>query len=98
MSASALMGYGHKQESCFDLGLCPDLLVAMVAAMAGLGFTMLYQAVTMAASGRRRWKRSSKAIRHFDGFTFDNLTGKILRIFFGFLLQVLWMLMLITWT
>lgn len=56
--SQSLMG-GHSQDTCFDVGMCPDVLVAMVAAMAGLGFTMLYQAVTVAAGGGGRRRRDS---------------------------------------
>ena len=81
MSQYASLSSSTKQDSCFDMGLCPDLLVAMVAAMAGLGFTMLYQAVTAAADRGRRKRRSNTsrktAFQVFsDALTLDNSNGK----------------------
>ena len=43
-------------EMCLELNICPDLLLAGIAAAAAGAFFFLYQAITMA--GRRR-KRSS---------------------------------------
>ena len=42
--------------SCFSLDICPDLILAAIAAAAAAGFYLLYITVTMA--GRKRKKRS----------------------------------------
>lgn len=46
-----------SQDNCFDLNICPDLIMAILAAGAAAGFLALYMALTMAAGGKRRRKR-----------------------------------------
>lgn len=44
------------QEACsdFDLDICPDLLLAGIAAAAAAAFALLYTAITMAQRRKRR--------------------------------------------
>ena len=53
-----------SQESCnsLDLDICPDLLLAAIAAFGAIAFLVLYRAITMNSNGRRR--RSLGARRH----------------------------------
>ena len=44
------------QEMCFEIDLCPDLLIALIAAFAAAAFFFLYDAISM--NGRRRRRRS----------------------------------------
>ena len=41
-------------EMCFELEICPDLLLAGIAAAAAGAFFFLYQAITVAGKKRRR--------------------------------------------
>ena len=43
-------------EMCFELDICPDLLLALVAAAGAAFFFFLYMAITVA--GKRRRKRN----------------------------------------
>jgi hypothetical protein len=54
-----------SQESCdsFDLDICPDLLLAGIAAAGAIGFVALYIAITVNANGKRKKKRSAGAER-----------------------------------
>ncbi len=51
------------QEQCdaIDLDICPDLLLAGIAAAAAAAFLAFYIAITMNANGRRRRKRSANS-------------------------------------
>ena len=50
--------YGMSQSgSCFSLDICPDLILALIAAAAAGGFYFLYITITMAGRKRKR-KRS----------------------------------------
>ena len=52
-------GYGGSSSgSCFSVDICPDLLLAGIAAAAAAGVFVIYAAITMAAE---RKKRSSKS-------------------------------------
>ena len=42
------------QEDCFELEICPDLILAAMAAAAAGAFTLLYTAITMAKRRKRR--------------------------------------------
>lgn len=70
LKVSASSHYGSKKDdNCFDLEICPDLLLAGLAAFATAAFFLLYQAITMAAEaqmmgggrqGGRKFKGRSK--------------------------------------
>jgi hypothetical protein len=51
-----------SQEQCssFDLDICPDLLLALIAAASAAGFILLYIAITVNPMGKRRRKRSAE--------------------------------------
>ena len=44
-------------DSCFEIGICPDLLLAAIIAAGAAFFFVLYEAITMA--GRRRKRQTS---------------------------------------
>ena len=46
-----------ESGSCFSLDICPDLILALIAAAAAAGFYFLYITITMAGRKRKR-KRS----------------------------------------
>ena len=72
-SISRSGGYGggsSSQDSCFDLEICPDLVLAAVAAFGAIAFFLLYQAITVA--GRRRKRRSIQYDKPNDD---DNLSA-----------------------
>ena len=48
-------GGGSSSAGCFDIDICPDLILAGVAVFSAAAFFALYVAITMA---RRRKKRS----------------------------------------
>ncbi len=50
------------QESCssFNVDICPDLLLAGIAAAGAAAFAALYFAATMNANGKRRRKRAER--------------------------------------
>ena len=58
LKAAASGGSGGSSDNCFDLDICPDLLIATFAIAAAAAFFFLYQAITMAQGRRRRRKRS----------------------------------------
>ena len=52
-------GYGMTDPgSCFSLDICPDLILALIAAAAAAGFYFLYITITMAGRRKRKRKRS----------------------------------------
>ena len=55
----SLSGGGGMSDpgSCFSLDICPDLILALIAAAAAAGFYFLYITITMAGRKRKR-KRS----------------------------------------
>ena len=61
MQAAASGGYGSfsggSGSNCFTIDICPDLLLAGIAAAAAGAFFLIYQAITM-AGGRRRKRRN----------------------------------------
>ena len=54
--SGSLSGGSSSSSSpgCFNIDLCPDLIVATLAVFASVAFFMIYQAVTMAARRKRR--------------------------------------------
>ena len=55
-SSDGMTGAGGS-GSCFSLDICPDLILALIAAAAAGGFYFLYITITMAGRKRKR-KRS----------------------------------------
>ena len=58
-SLSSSGGYSDMSSgsgSCFSLDICPDIILALIAAAAAAGFYFIYITITMA--GRRRRRRS----------------------------------------
>ena len=58
-SLSSSGGYSDMSSSsgsCFSLDICPDIILALLAAAAAAGFYFIYITITMA--GRRRRRRS----------------------------------------
>ncbi len=56
-TSSSISRSGHgggNDANCFDLEICPDLLLAAVGAFGAVAFFLLYQAITMAGKKRRR--------------------------------------------
>ena len=53
--SSGYHGGSSSSDNCFDIDICPDLILAGIAAFSAAAFYSLYVAITMA--GRRR-KRS----------------------------------------
>ena len=49
--------YGGGGTNCYSVDICPDLLLAAIAAAAALAFYLLYMAITMVV-GRKRRKRN----------------------------------------
>mgnify|MGYP006888804581 CR=1 FL=1 len=59
MQAAASGGYGSfsgmsSGSNCFTIDICPDLLIAGIAAAAAAAFFLIYQGITMASRRRRR--------------------------------------------
>ena len=50
-------GSGGNSD-CFDLSICPDLLLATIAGFSAVAFFLLYQAITV--RGRRRKRRRKR--------------------------------------
>ena len=66
--ASYSGGSGGSYDNCFDIDLCPDLLLAGLA-LAGAGaFLALYMSITMVPSRRRRRALGSLPITPSVGF------------------------------
>ena len=68
---ASVVQYGKpnpSQESCdaLDLDICPDLLLAAIAAFGAIAFLTLYLAITMNGNGRRRRRSLRRAIRNHD--------------------------------
>ena len=55
------------QDDCFELQICPDLLLAALAAAAAAAFTSLYIAITM--NGRKRRSLGSSSLSLSDTST-----------------------------
>ena len=53
MAASGGFG-GGSGDNCFDLDICPDLILAAIATAAAAAFYFLYIAITMAQRRRKR--------------------------------------------
>ena len=49
---------GGGSSTCFDIDICPDLILAGLATFAAVAFFMIYQAITMAAVAPRKRRRS----------------------------------------
>ena len=50
--------YGGGGTNCYSVDICPDLLLAAIAAAAALAFYLIYMAITMVPVGRKRRKRN----------------------------------------
>ena len=46
------------QEHCVDAKICPDLVLALIAAAGAFGLLMMYMAATQNANGRKKRRRS----------------------------------------
>ena len=68
------------QEMCFELDICPDLLMALIATFAAGAFFFLYMAITMVGRRRRRRRSldSSKTEGAADELSFSNRVHLIL--------------------
>lgn len=58
-SAQSLFGSfsghgGGSGSDCFTIDICPDLLIAGIAAAAAAAFFLIYQGITMAVRRRKR--------------------------------------------
>ena len=60
-------------EMCFELEICPDLIMAALAAAGAAAFLFLYQAITLAAAKRKR-RSSAAAAAVVSG---PSLTGQL---------------------
>ena len=63
LEGQELVKYGKPniiQESCdgFDFDICPDVVLATIAAIGAAAFVALYIALTMNTMGRRKRRRS----------------------------------------
>jgi hypothetical protein len=69
-----------SQEQCdsVDLDICPDLILAFIAAASAAAFIALYIAITTNANGRRKKKRSAAKPGH--AFTFMEKAGDMIAI------------------
>ena len=45
---------GSGSDSCFTIDICPDLLIAGIAAAAAAGFYFLYQQITLKGKRKKR--------------------------------------------
>ena len=54
VAAASSRGGSSGSDSCFDLELCPDLILAGFAAFGAAAFFFLYQAITMAGKRKKR--------------------------------------------
>ena len=69
--------YGEKnvlQEHCVDAQVCPDLVLALIAAMGAAALLAMYTAATQNAMGKRRKKRR----RSLDFYTTSDVSLMIL--------------------
>ena len=69
MLAAASGGHGSYSggggsDSCFTIDICPDLLIAAIAAASAGAFYLIYTGITMASARRR--KRSSSYMPNDD--------------------------------
>ena len=71
-SSSSLLG-----DNCFDVDICPDLILAAIATFSAAAFYALYVAITMNPNGRRR-RRSNIYYNAFDAFGDVLMTGILL--------------------
>ena len=56
LSSGGYSDMSSSAGSCFSLDICPDIILALLAAAAAAGFYFIYITITMA--GRRRRRRS----------------------------------------
>ena len=56
LSSGGYSDMSMSSGSCFSLDICPDIILALLAAAAAAGFYFIYITITMA--GRRRRRRS----------------------------------------
>ena len=65
---SETKGYsGGSGGHCFTVDICPDLLLAAIAAAASVAFFLLYQGITMVVGRKRRKRNVEKESLLFDG-------------------------------
>ena len=57
LSSGGYSDMSMSSGSCFSLDICPDIILALLAAAAAAGFYFIYITITMA--GRRRRRRRS---------------------------------------
>ena len=78
---------GSSGGSCFSLDICPDILLALIAAAAAAGFYFLYITITMA--GRKRRKRREAPVEceyiYHEDDVVDNDSGDWSQIFSDFI-------------
>ena len=74
--------YGEKnvlQEHCIDAQICPDLVLAFIAAAGAAALLGMYVAATQNNNGKRRKKRR----RSLDGYTTSETSDVSLMILVG---------------
>ena len=74
--------YGEKnvlQEHCVDAQICPDLVLAFIAAAGAFALLGMYTAATQNTMGRRRKKRR----RSLDGYSTSETSDVSLMILVG---------------
>ena len=57
---SETKNYGGGSGECYNVDICPDILLAAIAVAASVAFFLLYQAITMVPAGKKRRKRDKE--------------------------------------
>ena len=58
---SETSSHGGGGHHCYSVDICPDLILAAIAAAASVAFFLLYQGITMVVGRKRRKRNDDKA-------------------------------------
>ena len=58
---SETSSHGGGGHHCYSVDICPDLILAAIAAAASVAFFLLYQGITMVVGRKRRKRDDEKA-------------------------------------
>ena len=76
-------GGGGGGSDCFTIDICPDILIAAIAAAAAGAFYLIYQGITMAMRRRKRGFMQNPADEFWDMINLGKIPD-IVQIFSGF--------------